>query len=67
MGDKIEVKHVPVQRNVLDVATDLTLAYTATYGIGSVEEMQQVFLKFYAVAQHAWNAGRTEMAKYLPE
>lgn len=50
MAEDVRVRPTPIQRNVLDAATDLALLYCGTYGAESVEELQTIFLKFYAAA-----------------
>lgn len=50
MADQIEVKPTPIQRNTFDVATELTQMFFSKFSIGSEEEVQKTFAKFYAVA-----------------
>jgi hypothetical protein len=53
MPDNIEVSTTPIQRNLLDVATELTQLYFSAHPIGDVDEIQRKFFKFYAIAAKA--------------
>ena len=67
MAEEIKTKPTPIQRNVLDVATELTQMYYGNHGMGSLEEIQQTFLKFYAMAETARLTHYKHMIEYLPE
>jgi hypothetical protein len=53
MSEKIEIKPTPIQRNAYDVAVDLTKIYYESFTPRSVEEIQDTFMKFYAVTKRA--------------
>ncbi len=67
MVNDINVKPTPIQRNALDVATELTLKYYSMYSTESVEEMQEIFLKFYSVAEAGRILNYAELKEYMPE
>lgn len=50
MGEKIEIKSNPIQRNRRDVATELTKLYIeSSKGVDfKIEEIQEAYIKFYA-------------------
>lgn len=51
MADSVSVDPTPIQRNQYDVAVDLTKLYYERSNIRpSVEEIQETYAKFYAVA-----------------
>lgn len=54
MTSEIEIRHVPVQRNIMDAAIELCQIYYENAPVKSVEEMQKTFLKFYAIAGISW-------------
>lgn len=58
MADTIKVEPTPIQRNVNDVAVELTQLYFKNKVVGSVEEVQEVYAKCYATAI---TARRTEI------
>jgi len=53
MPDNIEISPTPIQRNLLDVATELTQLYYSAHSKGDIEEIQRTFYKFYAIAAKA--------------
>jgi hypothetical protein len=67
MPEDIKVKPTPIQRNTLDVATELTQLYFSRYNPDTPEEIQEVFLKFYAVAEAADNINYRYLKAYLPK
>lgn len=50
MADAIKVNPTPIQRNILDVATELTQLYYKASSPANVEEIQETYSKFYAIA-----------------
>jgi len=67
MADDIKVSPTPIQRNPLDVATELTQLYSQFASFKSVEDMQEIFLKFFAVAKTANIRGYDDLKQYLPK
>ena len=67
MADEIKVKPTPIQRNPLDVATELTLFYYEKTGVDSVEELQETFIKFHAVATAVDKLSPKYCSQYLPK
>lgn len=52
MGQEVQVKANPnpIQRNLNDVAMELTTVYLRKFGVDSAEDIQRIYAKFYAVA-----------------
>lgn len=50
MSDNININPTPIQRNTKDVATELTLEYYKLHPDMTVEEIAEVYTKFYATA-----------------
>lgn len=50
MSDHIDVSPTPIQRNLNDVATELTVQYYKIHPDMKPEEIQEVYAQFYAVA-----------------
>jgi len=50
LAETVKVEPRPIQRNVHDVAVELTHLYYENKPIGSIEELQEVYTKFYATA-----------------
>lgn len=66
MADQGKVAPTPIQRNLQDVAVDLTNLYYHQKTAKTVEEMQETYLKFYAVAVRAYQ-GEIDLDRYLPK
>ena len=49
MDNNINITPNPIQRNQRDVALELTKMYLDRFSVDSLEEMQEVYSKFYAV------------------
>ena len=49
MDNNINITPNPIQRNQRDVALELTQMYLDRFSVDSLEEMQEVYSKFYAV------------------
>lgn len=73
MADEIKVAPTPIQRNELDVATELTQIYFKSNVPQSVEEVQITFTKMYAAVGAAKLGGsnssalKSHLKAYLPE
>lgn len=67
MADNINVSPTPIQRNSLDVATELTELYYSSNSVGDIQEIQETFLKFYAIADMARRTHHTSFKDFLPE
>ena len=67
MADNIKVSPTPIQRNPLDVATELTQLYFSDCNTRTVDDICEVFLKFYAVADAARCINFKCFKEYLPE
>jgi len=59
MADEVRVSPTPIQRNVNDVALELTKMYYETYNVGSIEEIQETYARFYAIAARMDSGIRT--------
>ena len=67
MPEEIKVRPSPVQRNVLDVATELTLLYYSKNSFSSVEQVQETFVSFYAAVRTAEFSGSKDLIDFLPD
>ncbi|QQE75707.1 hypothetical protein KDJ56_07150 [Brevibacillus composti] len=67
MSDDVKVKPSPIQRNKLDVATELTTLYYSAYSMGDAEEIQETFAKFYAIAQYLETKRGNDLQSLVPE
>ncbi|HHZ12833.1 MAG: hypothetical protein ACOX1R_02885 [Caldicoprobacterales bacterium] len=50
MAEDIKVNLKPIQRNLHDVALELTQLYYENHHMGDVEEVQEIYARFYAIA-----------------
>jgi hypothetical protein len=50
MAEDIRVNLKPIQRNLHDVALELTQLYYENHHMGDVEEVQEIYARFYAIA-----------------
>jgi hypothetical protein len=50
MAEDIKVNLKPIQRNINDVALELTQLYYENHHMGDVEEVQEIYARFYAIA-----------------
>jgi hypothetical protein len=50
MAEDIRVNLKPIQRNLHDVALELTQLYYENHHMGDVEEVQETYARFYAIA-----------------
>ena len=68
MADKVKVMPTPIQRNELDVATELTQLYFRDRN-GTVEEIQSAFLSFAVAAAAAGivTYNPRDFTQFLPE
>jgi hypothetical protein len=67
MAEAINVNPTPIQRNTLDVATELTQLYFKARTPADVEEIQDVYSKFYAVALTMQSKHPRSLSKLIPE
>ncbi|MCB2300641.1 hypothetical protein [Clostridium tagluense] len=51
MEEEIKVNPTPIQRNINDVAMELTQLYYRSQNSNSIEKIQEVYRKFYATAK----------------
>ncbi|MBU3215842.1 hypothetical protein LL033_11835 [Clostridium estertheticum] len=65
MSDQVKVNPTPIQRNINDVAMELTeLYYSASNGSEyTVEKIQQTYRKFYATAELMTSTPSEELKK----
>lgn len=61
MADKLNVSPTPIQRNRLDVATELTHLYFGDRTSQSINEISEVFAKFYAIVQITDSKSNSEL------
>lgn len=64
MADEVKVNPTPIQRNLFDVATDLTKLFYEDKSPSSVDEIAETYLKFYITAKAAYN-NHFDKSKYL--
>ena len=50
MANEVKVNPTPIQRNVLDVATELTQFYYRGRTVKDADTLAQTFMKFYVTA-----------------
>ena len=55
MSETIKVEPTPIQRNLFDVAVELTKLYYENKPVGKVEEMKEVYLELYNMARDAYH------------
>jgi len=67
MSEKMSVSPTPIQRNALDVATELTKMYFDRVGFDSKEEIAEAFLTFYSTAHAAKNTHYSRLTEYMPD
>lgn len=67
MADELKTSPTPIQRNTFDVATELTMRYFQTNKPTSVEDMQDVFSKFFALAEVLQGTDRSKLANLIPD
>lgn len=66
MADDIRVSPTPIQRNIQDVATDLTQLIYTKWAPESVEEVQETYAKMFAIAS-ALQRREIDYMKFIPE
>lgn len=66
LADEVKVNPTPIQRNYNDVATELTQLYFSRFGFDNIEEIQEVYTKFYATALLCSNSG-SRLINFVPE
>lgn len=67
MANDINVKPSPIQRNNRDIAIELTKMYLKDFGIQSLEDMQEVYAKFYAVSTLMERKSYAELEELVSE
>jgi len=56
-----------IQRDSLDIATELTLLYYKSHSVDSKEDIQDTYFRFYAIAETARRTSQRDFLNYLPE
>jgi hypothetical protein len=67
LADEIKVSPNPIQRNVLDVATELTQLYYESRTPESLGEIQDTFTQLYAVASVLDKMNSKYLGDLLPD
>ena len=67
MSDEVKVIPTPIQRNLNDVAMELTELYYRSINSNSIEKIQEVYKKFYATARITAEMSSDELEKILAE
>lgn len=71
MSEQVKVKPTPIQRNPHDVAMELVDVYIkgqySTNKPLEVDDLRDLYLKFYAVARMAESIHFKYLSEYLPE
>lgn len=67
MADNVNVNPTPIQRNKLDVAIELTQLYYKYNSFDTIEEIQETFLRFSAVADLASRNIHNNLKDFLPD
>lgn len=67
MAKDIRVNPTPIQRNLNDVAMELTQLYYREHPINDIEEVQETYAKFYAIAAKMYYPNHKVFDKLIPE
>ena len=65
MSDEVKVIPTPIQRNLNDVAMELTELYYRSINSNSIEKIQEVYKKFYATVRLTAGMDSEELEKIL--
>jgi hypothetical protein len=65
MPDNLTVSPTPIQRNVLDVAMELTTLYYRNSSEADIEKIDAIFARFYAAARELSSTRTEDLRKYL--
>ena len=63
----MEVKPTPIQRNINDVAIELTELYYSQYKFNSIDELSDTYSKFYSTVSILGVCSTEKMKNYLPD
>lgn len=70
MANDVSVKPTPIQRNKLDVATELTQLHFEKFAVDDEEHIKQIFTEYYSLVQYLELIRFKEIGKlkdFLPE
>lgn len=67
MSNELTTKPSPIQRNLNDVAVELTQLFYKSRPPQTVQEIQETYFKFYSIAQIASNDGYKIDTEFIPE
>ena len=70
MANDIHVKPTPIQRNRLDVATELTQLHIEKYGMVDEGYIKKVFAEYFSLVIHLERTAHNNadnLKKFLPE
>ena len=67
MAEDIKVNLKPIQRNLHDVALELTQLYYENHHMGDVEEVQEIYARFYAIAARMDYLSNRDFDKMISE
>ncbi|MDI6684163.1 hypothetical protein SAMN02744787_1216 [Bacillus subtilis] len=67
MNEKILTKPTPIQRNPLDVATELTQLHIKRFGADFEEDIANIYAKYYALASKLERTHPNGLVDFLPE
>nr|WP_324635452.1 hypothetical protein [Bacillus subtilis]WRS94205.1 hypothetical protein VDS57_02040 [Bacillus subtilis] len=66
MADKT-IKPTPIQRNSLDVATELTQLHLEQFSVADEKEIADLYARYYTLAATLKNKSYVELLDFLPE
>ncbi|MFL0196991.1 hypothetical protein ACJDU8_15700 [Clostridium sp. WILCCON 0269] len=67
MSNDVRVEPTPIQRNMLDVATELTQLYFRNKSVDSVDEIGETFVRFHTLVRTLRQGDVSSFKEYLPE
>jgi hypothetical protein len=67
MADDINVKPTPIQRNKFDVAVELVEFSKPYISYDNIEDIQNAFAKFYAIAAACERTSHSKLKDSLPQ
>jgi len=67
MEEKMVVKHIPVQRNAMDVAVELTQLYFSFHIKAKEEDIKEKYMEFYSIAKALEYINPKDLKELVPE
>ena len=67
MSDEVKTGSAPIQRNLNDIAMELTQLYFSERNPGTIAQIQDTYKRFYATARNASGISLDEAKRILGE